>query len=95
MNVALAFKTGRTVHAYLCSIRSYRSFAVLVTLCLGLLQLHLQILQSQTVLTMAVFLAIQMQLLTRTAAIAESTAHTAKLALLPFKLSPAATAGVS
>ena len=77
------------------SIRSNRSFAMLVTLLLGLLQLHLQILQSQAVPTMVIVLAIPMHLLALATAIAKSAASTAKLALLSFKLSPAATARVS
>lgn len=62
---------------------------------LAILQILLQVLQSQTILTMTIDLAIPVQLLTIVAAVAERTASAAILALLAFKRSLTATTVVS
>ena len=71
------------------------AFSRSLFLILNLHELLLQLFQSQTILSVAVFLAIPVQLLAIAAAIAERAASAAILAVLTFELSAASATGVS
>ena len=68
---------------------------MLFALLLGLLQLHLQFLQSQAVLTMSILLAIPVHFLALAGTITKSTASAAKLALLAVEVGPTSATEIS
>ena len=75
----------------------HSSVGILITLLLllGLLQLHLEVLQSQAVLPVSILLSVPVHLLALATAIAKSMASAAKLALFALEFSPTSATEIS